>query len=112
MSHLYHYTSGNGLKGILNDGVIERSVGTGDAVYGKGVYLTALPPTTDDWVLLANNWDGSVEFYLTKVDNLNYCIQFRKEDLPRARKTDSSRDVWMVPHDINLLEVPFRVWER
>jgi hypothetical protein len=115
MSHLYHYTSSNGLTGILNDGIIERSgdnVADGDALFGKGVYLTALPPTTDDWLLLANNWDGSVEFYLTKVDNLNYCIEFRKEDLPRAWKTDNSRDVWLVPHNINLRKVPFRVWKR
>ena len=112
MSHLYHYTSEEGLRGILQDGVIRSSSDTPDAVYGKGVYLTALPPKTDDWDLQANNWDGSPEFYLTKLESLDYCIEFRKKDLPRVLKTESSRDVWMVPPDIHLSEVEFRVWKR
>jgi hypothetical protein len=115
MTYLYHYTSSSGLKGILKDGVIKRSgdnTGDGDAAYGKGVYLTALPPTTDNFVLLENNWDGSPEFYLTKVDNLKYCIEIRQKDLPRAVKTDPIRNVWKVPHYINLRDVQFRVWKR
>jgi hypothetical protein len=112
MKYLYHYTSSQGLRGILNDGVIWSSDDTRDAVYGKGVYLTSLPPTTDIWDLLENNWDGSPQFYLTKLDNLDYCIEFRKKDLPHVQKTGDSRDVWKVPHDIDLGVVQFRVWKR
>ena len=113
MSTLYHYTSANGILGILSNGVIWSSGGnTQDAAFGKGVYLTALPPTTQDWVLVVNNWDSAPQFYLNKVGNLEYCIEFRKSDLPYARKTDSSRDIWLVPHHIDLRRLPFRVWNR
>jgi len=113
MSHLYHYTSDKGLRGIQRDGVIRKSEDiTRDAVLGKGVYLTSLPPSTKDSDLMKNNWDGSRKFYSTKQNKLDYCIQFKKKDLPCAQKSGGSRNVWMVPHDIDLREVPFRVYER
>jgi hypothetical protein len=113
MSSLYHYTSSKGLKGIQRDGVIRSSKDmTRDAVLGRGVYLTSLPPSTKDTALLKNNWDGSRKFYSTKQNNLDYCLQFKKKDLPGAQKAGGSRDVWMVPHDIDVREVPCTVYER
>jgi hypothetical protein len=113
MSSLYHYTSSEGRKGILRDGVIRSSRDTTlDAVLGVGVYLTALPPETNTWVLLANNYDSRPEFYLTKLENVEYCIEFRMIDLPYAKKGGGDRDVWMVPYDIDLRKVQFRVWKR
>jgi len=113
MSYLYHYTSDKGLRGIQREGVIRSSADTTrDAVLGRGVYLTSLPPSTKDKALLKNNWDGSRKFSSTKQNNLDYCVRFKTKDLPCAQKSGGSRDVWMVPHDIDLKEVPFRVYER
>ena len=113
MSYLYHYTSKKGLKGIEKDGAIRSSEDTTrDAVMGKGVYLTSLPPSTKDKHLLKNNWDSSKEFYSSKQNNLAYCIEFKKKDLYCAQKSEDSRDVYIVPHDVDLEEVPCRVYKR
>jgi hypothetical protein len=113
MAYLYHYTSDEGLQGIQRDGVIRCSSDTTrDAILGKGVYLTSLPPSTKDRDLLKNNWDGSKRFYSSKQENLSYYVEFAKRDLPHAQKSGGSRDVWMVPHDIDLTKVPHRVYER
>ena len=113
MSRLYHYTSDEGLAGIKCEGIIRSSTDTTrDAVLGKGVYLTSLPPSTKDSKLLKNNWDSSKKSYSTKQDNLTHYVEFEKKDLPCAQKAEGCRDVWMVPHDIDLNEVPYTVHER
>ncbi|PNF29924.1 hypothetical protein B7P43_G07270 [Cryptotermes secundus] len=114
MVYLYHYTSSDGYAGILVDGVIRRSTDTNrDAVLGKGVYLTALPPWTDDMKLLKNNWDGSSERrLLEKLDNLDYYIRFDSRDLPNVKRAPGKRDIWMVSYDIVLEEVPHEVCVR
>jgi hypothetical protein len=111
---LYHYTSSEGCEGILEDGVIRRSIDTRrDAVLGKGVYLTALPPWENDMKLLKNNWDGSSERRLLQnLVNLDYYIQFDSRDLPNVQRATGKRDIWMVPHDIVLREVPHEVCVR
>lgn len=113
MSNLYHYTSDEGLRGIQRDGVIRSSADTTrDAILGRGVYLTSLPPETKDTDLMKNNWDGNRNFYSSKQDNLSQYIQFCKKDLPSAQKSEGSRDVWRVPNDIDLKTVPHRVHKR
>jgi hypothetical protein len=94
MSSLYHYTTDEGLRGIQHDGVIQSSADTKrDAILGKCVYLTSLSPSTKTMDLLKNNWDGTTKFYSTKLDNLEYCIQFKKKDLPCAQEWGGSRDI-------------------
>ena len=110
---LYHYTSAEGCKGILRDGVIRSSTDTKrDAVLGRGVYLTSLPPTTDDWKLLKNNYDGNRRFLLEQLEKVDYYIVFDSKDLHGVIKAQGSRDVWMVPYDIDLDEVPCKVHVR
>jgi hypothetical protein len=111
---LYHYTSSEGCEGILQDGVIRRSENTTrDAILGKGVYLTALPPWTKDKKLLKNNWDGRSERRLLGIlDKLDYYIELDSKDLPEVRKAPGKRDIWMVPYDIVLEEVPHQVCVR
>ena len=110
---LYHYTTAEGCAGILRDGVIRRSTDiTRDAVLGIGVYLTALPPSTDDWRLIKNNWDGKRSALLEKMDNVDYYVIFDSKDLPGVARAAGKRDVWMVPYDIDLDEVPCQVGVR
>jgi hypothetical protein len=111
---LYHYTSSEGCAGILQDGVIRSSTNTTrDAVLGKGVYLTSLPPWTKDKKLINNNWDGRTErLFLNKLDKLNYYIEFNSKNLPDVKKAPGKRDIWMVPYDIILEEVPHEVCVR
>jgi hypothetical protein len=113
MSHLYHYTSEEGLRGIQRDGVIRSSSDTTrDAILGEGVYLTTLSPATEDTALVKNNWDGNKQFQSSKQENVSHCIQFSKKDLPSAQKSGGSRDVWVVPHAIDLKNVPHSVHKR
>ena len=110
---LYHYTTAEGCVGILWDGVIRSSRDTTrDAVLGRGVYLTALPPSTDDWRLIKNNWDGKRSALLEKMDNVDYYVIFDSKDLPGVARAAGKRDVWMVPYDIDLDEVPCQVGVR
>jgi hypothetical protein len=113
MVFLYHYTSAEGCKGILSDGIIRSSADTTrDAVLGRGVYLTSLPPSTDDWRLIKNNWDGKRRALLKKLDKVDYYIVFDSKDLPRVTRAAGKRDVWMVPYDIDLDELPCEVGVR
>jgi hypothetical protein len=110
---LYHYTSAEGCLGILMDGVIRSSTDTArDAVLGRGVYLTSLPPSTDDWRLIKNNWVGKRSAVLNKLDKVDYYIVFDHTNLPGVRKAASKRDVWMVPYDIDLNLVPCNIGVR
>jgi hypothetical protein len=110
---LYHYTSAEGCEGILSDGVIRSSTDTArDAVLGRGVYLTSLSPSTDDWRLLKNNWDGKRPALLSKLNKVDFYIVFDSEDLPGVTRAAGKRDVWRVPYDIDLDEVPCDVGVR
>jgi hypothetical protein len=111
---LYHYTSSDGCVGILRDGVIRSSGDNNrDAILGKGVYLTALPPWTNDMKLIRNNWDGNAErAFLKKLDNVHFYLEFDSDDLPDVRKSPGKRDIWMVPYDIVLEDVPHQVCVR
>lgn len=120
MVKLYHYTSADGCSGIISEGIIRSSENTTrDAILGKGVYLTALPPTTADFTLLKNNWDGSrsrsrvaESLLLNKLNRLDFYIEFDSTYLPSARKARGKRDIWMVPHDIDLDQVPHNICVR
>jgi hypothetical protein len=110
---LYHYTSAEGCKGILTDGVIRSSTDTTrDAVLGKGVYLTSLPPWTDDWILITNNWDDNSQAFFSKLNQIDYYIVFDSNNLPRVIKAQDQRDVWLVPYIINLRRVPYEMRVR
>jgi hypothetical protein len=80
---------------------------------GKGVYLTSLPPWTSDMKLLKNNWDGRSERTLwSKVENLQYYIEFKSKHLPGVIRSSGKRDVWVVPYDIDLDDVPHEIFVR
>jgi hypothetical protein len=58
---LYHYTDTKGKDAIETLGKILRSKRDSrrdDAMYGTGVYLTSIPPSSGTDVILGNNWDG------------------------------------------------------
>jgi hypothetical protein len=113
MVKLYHYTTADGCKGILKDGRIRRSTDTArDAVLGEGVYLTSLQPSTGDWRLIKNNWDGKRSTMLNKLDKVDYYIVFDSDDLRDVMKARGKRDIWMVPGDIYLDEVPCEIGVR
>jgi hypothetical protein len=113
MPYLYHYTSSEGIEGIRSDGVIRSSTNTTiDAIMGKGVYLTSLDPSTKVDDLLHNNWDDGRKIYEIRLKDLEYFIRFNSDDLPKARRSPDSRNIWLVPHDIVLNEVPHYVARR
>jgi hypothetical protein len=110
---LYHYAPYEGIEGIMRDGVIRSSANPKKvAVWGKGVYLTSLHPSTMVQELLNKNSDGSAVFYTIKQTQLNYYISFRADDLPGVQKSRKNPDIWLVPHNIDLKKVPHRVYER
>jgi hypothetical protein len=110
---LYYYTSAEGRKGIESEGIIGRSADTNrDAVLGPGVYLTSLPPSTDDWTLIENNWVAKRRKFLRRMNDVDYYIVFDSTDLPGVTRAAVRRDVWVVPYDIDVEEVPFEVYVR
>eukprot|EP00929_Paragymnodinium_shiwhaense_P110131 TRINITY_DN76868_c0_g1_i1.p1 TRINITY_DN76868_c0_g1~~TRINITY_DN76868_c0_g1_i1.p1 ORF type:complete len:287 (+),score=30.59 TRINITY_DN76868_c0_g1_i1:124-984(+) len=57
---VYHYTSEEGLQGILQERRISASDPLyGDARLGPGTYGTNLPPSTRPKTIALNNWDGA-----------------------------------------------------
>ncbi|KAJ9595131.1 hypothetical protein L9F63_013571 [Diploptera punctata] len=108
---LYHYTSEEGLKGILKSMRIYPSTNTAtDAILGEGVYLTHLPPIESSAKIISNNWnlgrDINNYFVQQHIDKIVFCIEFDEEDLPGLRKLPGSRDVVMYPGSIDLNSVP------
>jgi hypothetical protein len=67
---LYHYTTEMRLQDILGSGKWHPSTDTvHDSTYGEGWYLTDLPPTTCEKVLMQYCWEKStlhrrVEYYM------------------------------------------------
>ena len=61
----YHYTTPQSAQEILRTGMIKKSTTKAksrDAVYGEGVYLTQIPPTTQRYLIALNNYDGAIQF--------------------------------------------------
>jgi hypothetical protein len=113
MTILYHYTSLDGIEGIRRAGVIRSSdFKKGDAAWGRGVYLTSLPPSTKVQDLMLNNWGIILGPNAGTQPKLNFYISFRSQDLPNVQKTKAVADVWLVPHPIDMGKVPHRVYER
>jgi hypothetical protein len=59
----YHYTTKEGAAGIAESMVILQSVKSGsgaadDARFGPGVYFTTIKPTSRDFSIAWNNYDG------------------------------------------------------
>ena len=102
---LYHYTTEEGAKGILNDGAIKQSVQTGtgrrrdDAAFGQGVYLTSLKPGKGKSVRIAlNNYDGNPKAVerIIKAGRVSFAHKLNRND-PKLKEVakDSDRDVWL-----------------
>lgn|SRR6218665_875495 len=69
---LYHYTTEEGQKGILESGVINQSDASGpkdDAFYGDGVYLTSIPPSEGKVDIAFNNYDSSERNVANKIES-------------------------------------------
>ena len=63
METYYHYTTPRNAKAIIQSGVIRKSTKSArgrrdDALFGSGVYLTRVPPSTAKHEIAINNWDG------------------------------------------------------
>jgi len=78
----YHYTSDEGLKGILKDGKIQISdPSRGDAIEGPGAYGTKYPPSSRTKTVAQNNWDNGWKRAIEhgKMKNYIRCEVPRKE---------------------------------
>jgi len=63
METYYHYTTTQNAIAIIQSGVIRKSTQNArglrdDALYGSGVYLTRVPPSTAKREIAFNNYDG------------------------------------------------------
>ena len=103
---LYHYTTADGLKGIVQSRRINSSVQNSrraDVRYGEGVYLTALPPNTSKFLIALNNYDGMNLSKLISDGKVDYFIKivFSRND-PNLKDCANDRSVWLYDGDINL----------
>ena len=110
---LYHYTSTQGCLGILKDSIIYYSTDLqNDAVLGRGVYFTSLPPDTSTERLLHNNWDLSDSQAEGRIHCLEYCIEVNSAHLSGAKNCGGSRDIWVYPWCVDLSLIPHKIRAR
>jgi len=96
---------------IKRDNCIRKSTCTKtDAVLGEGVYLTDLSTSTDDDVLLANNYGRMTPSIKSKIE---VCFRIPAADLPGLRrKRLGSRVIYLYPDDINLENVHYELCKK
>lgn len=108
---LFHYTDEEGMKAILESGIIRASQLTGqDAAFGKGVYLTRLNPSHGKEKILTNNY-GDHRKYPTRADcYIKFVVtrSFFFEEFKEATSFFESRSVWLVCSDIDLKSRRYR----
>ena len=95
---VYHYTSVEGMRGILRDRRIMVSTNTArDAFYGVGVYLTDVPPEVDDKDLLRKLYGRA---YPSKMNKIQVCFRFRARQLRGLQEEEEEkRKVFVVPRE-------------
>ena len=97
---MYHYTTKQGLDGILQSGHICMSEVQGE--FPRGVYFTDLDPNISKSEILRNNYGhGRMNQYYSSAD---YFIQFRSEELKNNlyRHEVNSRIFWSYCYKIYL----------
>ena len=121
---LYHYTTADGLNGIIRSRRINSSVQNSrraDVRHGEGVYLTELTPDTTKKVIAANNYDGrqldrTVAKFISQ-GRIDYYIEvvLQQNDLRLEQCFDQNqrlmamnRNVWLYRGDIDLNFVQWR----
>ena len=106
---MYHYTSEEGLQGILKEKIVLKSDDRREATnyhYGPGVYLTELSPDNDKFKIQRNNYDKVTRSSI--VHKTDCYFKFNKEDLCYAWKVElKKRNVWCNPDDIDLKRISF-----
>ena len=101
---LYHYTTREGLKGIIKDKKINQSLaGARDAVFGSGVYFTQLTPEFGTRHIGKNNFNGANVTQIVTAGKLDYFIEieFSKSDR-NLKNCTTDRSVWLYKGDVKL----------
>lgn len=106
---LYHYTSQENLKKILEEGKIKKSEHPKAYVHGPGVYLTALPPEIGRYRIWWNNWGGPSQFSTiflspSEANRKTECfIKLRRDRIHvEVILQSTGRDAWIHREDIAL----------
>ncbi|XP_020901062.1 uncharacterized protein LOC110239669 [Exaiptasia diaphana] len=110
---LYHYTDKDGAEGIQNSGVIKESrPERADAVYGPGVYLTDLPPSTPNNILLVNNYGNAPKE--NDANNVSHAVEIKvpPNKMQNFETQSSSRQVYKHKGDLHLKDYDGKVYKR
>jgi hypothetical protein len=91
---LFHYTTKDRLTSITNQGVFRPSEDTQtDSVYGEGWYLTDLPPTTCEYLLMGKCWQRTTLFqrirHFMEVEVIGAIPLLRRDNVHFVAKTNS-----------------------
>lgn len=106
--NLYHYTNEEGKNSILKSGFIKKSSSfNGDALYGDGVYLTALEPSNTTASLILNNWDSSIPNPLDPaiISKTEFVFCVPMSLIPGVREVaftnggENTRNIWIYPYE-------------
>mmetsp|Transcript_85993 Transcript_85993/g.136606 ORF Transcript_85993/g.136606 Transcript_85993/m.136606 type:complete len:307 (-) Transcript_85993:7-927(-) len=117
----YHYTSDEGLKGILKDGQIRISdPSRGDAMEGPGAYGTKYPPSTRTKTVAQNNWDGGWKDAIEHGKMKNYIrCEVPREEIKECKGHGSSGGgggrpdgILVHPHGIDLSKYNTKIGKR
>lgn len=83
---------------------------THDALMGEGVYLTDLPPSTPNNILLKNNYGQASSRNKERVE---VCFRFRSSDIMGySRRRFGDRVIYLYPAEIDLTKTSCTVSKR
>lgn len=112
---LYHYTTKDGATSILQNRIINQSKLTKrarDAVFGPGVYLTALSPEEGKLKIVMNNWGADERDALEMIfgGRVDYCIKvvFPSNDRNLERCQTTERNIYRYIGDLYLSEYQYQ----
>ena len=110
---VWHYTDFQGIQGILQSGYIRASTdNTVDAVYGEGVYATAMAPDAYSWKEIAkNNYDGTR--WPSLKSKTDYALGIIAPDgYFKKIKNKEGRDIYLHQGDVHLKDVQYVIFVR
>ncbi|KAL8617163.1 hypothetical protein ACOMHN_014333 [Nucella lapillus] len=109
MTTFYHYTTNSGCQGIKQSGEIMESItldGGDDARFGRGVYLTTLPPSAGKEVIIKTCWSANVVTHFLQTGRVDYYI---KVTIPPnlVERATIKRDVYLHKGVLILKDYPW-----
>ncbi|XP_060581726.1 uncharacterized protein LOC132738277 [Ruditapes philippinarum] len=103
---LYHHTDSDSAALIIKHGYIKKSGGGRDAVYGDGVYLTEIGPSSSRSIVAKNNYDDKKRGWEKKIEEGKTEVAIKiKIKRSKVKLCPGNRNVYLYKGDLYLSDV-------